>query len=357
MSSVRYYAGTYSYPVLWGDGSLYTGNGQGIAQLSFDEMSGKFTLDKVAQGVRNPSFITVNQARTRLYCVNELDEFNGLVGGAVSAYAIEGDGSLTLMAQAHTQGQSPCHVRLDPQESCLCVSNYNGGSLCVIPLDEKGSFAPGAQLFQHTYHGPHPRQEKAHVHSTLFTPNGQWALAADLGGDRLYAYPAQRGKLGAEPHITEAPGASGPRMLVWHPACQVYYGLCELSNTLLVYAADEQQRPGALVQAISTLPEGVTDSSAGDLVLSKDGACLYVSNRGHDSIATFRIDSQGLAALAGTVPCGGQTPRSIALSPSGQWLFACNQDSDTVGVFSVKEGLPVAHDIFKLPTPTCLCPA
>lgn len=347
-----FYAGTYSYPVLWGDGSLYQGNGVGVSRLFWNGEDGAFTVDEVFAGVQNPSYIVTNAARTRLYCVNELDDYDGQAGGSVSAYDITR--GFALLNRLPTGGESPCHAALSADERFLCVSNYNGGSLRVFPLAADGSLSEACPIIQHTGHGADPlRQAKPHVHSVTFS--GQYAIAVDLGTDQLSFYPVAGDRLSSRTDTLALPEGAGPRMLKYHPSLPVCYCVCELNNELAVFQCDANGLPTAILQRISTVGNSSTPSAAGDVVIAPDGQTLYVSNRGQDTIAAFRLAADGSAALLTTVPCGGKTPRFLALSPDGNWLFACNQDSDTVGIFCLKDGWPQRHGSFALPTPTCLC--
>lgn len=358
MSKSMYYAGGYSYPVLWGDGSLYTGHAKGISRLSFDEDAGVFQLEGVQEPVLNPSYLIMNAAGTRLYCVNELDCFNETEGGAVSAYRADSEGGLVLMGQAATLGASPCHLQLAPDESFLCVSNYNGGSLRVLPLGADGTFGGQGTLIQHTGRGVNAlRQEKPHVHSLVFSPDGQWAVMADLGLDQLCIHRVSGGGLHQEPlRILHTPVGSGPRVARYHPRKSVLYCVCELSNTVLVYEGELSEKEP--LQCLSTLPQGnPVASTAADILLSPEGSHLYVSNRGHNSITTFAVEDTGRLAYLDNVSCHGDEPRSLQLSETGKWLFACNQNSDSVAVFALQNGLPRFQASFSLPTPTCLCPA
>ncbi len=67
---------------------------------------------------------------------------------------------------------------------------------------------------------------------------------------------------------------------------------------------------------------------------SPDGRFVYGSNRGHDSIAVAAFDATSRELeIVEIVPTGGQEPRNFTLDPSGDWLLAANQNSDTITVF------------------------
>jgi 6-phosphogluconolactonase len=94
------------------------------------------------------------------------------------------------------------------------------------------------------------------------------------------------------------------------------------------------------------------------------GRFLYASNRGHDSIAVFAIESRtGRLSLIEHQSTRGKTPRHFAIDPTGRWLLAENQDSDNIVVFrldpatgrltptgqEVKVGSPVCVEFVALP--------
>jgi len=83
-----------------------------------------------------------------------------------------------------------------------------------------------------------------------------------------------------------------------------------------------------------------------------------VSNRGHDSIATCRVDARtGELELAGWNDSGGRTPRSMALSPSGRFMLVANQNSDEIIAFLLDEesGRPATRiDSLRIGTPMCV---
>ena len=110
------YVGSYNAPVLTGDGSIYHGNGNGITHYEFDEMTGELFERESLPEAQNASWLTFSPDGRRLYAVNELDDYEGTKGGAVSAYAIEKDGSLHFLNRLPVMGAAPCHVDCAPEE-------------------------------------------------------------------------------------------------------------------------------------------------------------------------------------------------------------------------------------------------
>ncbi|MFL5802050.1 MAG: lactonase family protein, partial [Roseiflexaceae bacterium] len=186
----------------------------------------------------------------------------------------------------------------------------------------------------------HPeRQAGPHAHSATLTPDERFAIVSDLGMDQLLVYTLDRnaGKLGAHTHISTRPGA-GPRHMAFHPGGQHLYVANELDSTVVVY--DYDTASGALHerQTIDSLPPGASESWVADIHVAPYGQRLYVSNRGHDSLAVFDIDSQGRLTQVAFPSCGGNWPRNFALAPGGRFVLAANQYSGDVSVLPVLTG-------------------
>ena len=213
---------------------------------------------------------------------------------------------------------------------------------------------PKRRLFQHHGGSVNPaRQEGPHVHSALFDGEGR-LLAADLGGDRLACYRCG-GDVVPEPagNLPTAPG-SGPRCGEYSADSRHLYVIHELNSTVAHYACNG----GAVTlrETVSTLPADYAGANtAADVHLTPDGRHLYASNRGHDSIAMFRVGADGSLILLGHQPCGGRTPRNFAIDPEGQYLLAANQDSDNIAVFAIGEdGLLRQTGDVPFPSPVCI---
>jgi 6-phosphogluconolactonase len=199
------------------------------------------------------------------------------------------------------------------------------------------------------------------VHSAVISPDNRFALVCDLGLDRIYAYrlDAARARLeAAQPASTADAAGSGPRHSAFAADGRRVYVSHELDNT--VTAFDFDPAGGALLarQALSTLPAGFRgESAAAEVALHPNGRFLYVSNRGHDSIAVFAVAASGLLSPVDFTPAGGSIPRHFALSPDGAWLVCAHQGSGTLGAFRVDpatgrlapSGAPVA-----VPDPVCV---
>jgi 6-phosphogluconolactonase len=326
----------------------------GIPVLRFDGNSGELKEINGAKGIEKPSFVTFDAKRQLLFAVSETKD------GAVVSYSYDaGSGALSELNRQLTRGDHPCHLNLDKSGAWLLAVNYSSGSVCVYPVAADGRLGPMADFVQHSGHSVRAdRQEAPHPHSIWSIPGTDDWLVPDLGLDRLIVYrldPAS-GKLSKQGEVPTAEGA-GPRHAAFHPQKPIVYIITELSNTIEAYAYEPNSPVFTRLQDISTLPAdfGATSYCA-DIHVSSDGAYVYGSNRGHDSIAVFRVRQDGTLEAAGYTATDGQNPRNFALDPSGRWLLAANQNSNAITVLRRREDgtLEAASSSLTFTKPVCL---
>lgn len=319
----------------------------GITKLQLNTGTGQLTKAAEFSGIDNPSFLTTDAKGRYMHVVSEVMETDGNPTGELVTFELPSEISVTLSEASshHTLGGAPCFVMLDGAEKYIAVSNYMGPSVIVYPITEAGIPGPASVRFRHTGSGPHAdRQEMAHPHSAVFSPDGQFLFVPDLGLDKImvYALDSEQQWVGHDA-VSLQPGA-GPRHFKFHPSRPIAYVLNELDCTVTRFTYEQ---PGVLVkqESLTTLPDSFTgENTCAELVISPDGRFLYASNRGHDSIAVMKLGEQsGELEGAGFVSTRGKTPRNFSLTPDGAWLVAANQDSDSVVLFSVelKSGLPI----------------
>jgi len=321
-------------------GTYTDGGSRGIYRFELDPASGALTDPVLAVEAENPSFLALHPGGRVLYAVNEIGSFGGAKTGAVSAFAIDAaTGSLTRLGQQASGGADPCHLVVDRGGRNLLVANYTGGTVAVLPLDGKGRPSPASAVRQQVGTGPdRERQEAAHAHAIVLDPAERFALAADLGADRIfvYRYGAASGTLEPnDPGAAPLDPGSGPRHLAWHASGEYLYAIDELRSTVTALRYDAKRGVLEPFQTITTLPAGFSGKNkAAEIAVSPDGRFLYASNRGDDSLAMFGIDAaSGALVPAGRFPTGGRSPRHFAIDPSGRWLLAANQDSDSITLF------------------------
>jgi 6-phosphogluconolactonase len=353
------YIGTYT-----GSDSKLGRRSEGIYRFSMDPRTGALSPQGVTTGIANPSWLALHPSGRTLYSGSEVREHGQRSGGAAAALAVDPTtGDLTYLNDQLTMGAGPCYLSLDPTGRLLMVANYASGSLAVFPVRSDGSLDPATQVIQHTGSGPvADRQEGPHAHCIVPDPTGRYALAADLGIDKVMVYRIDLAAKRLEP--ADPPGASlaagaGPRHIAFHPNGRWLYVTGELDSTLTVFAWDAGLGRLQHVQAISTLPVGWQGVNyPAEVVVAPSGRFVYMSNRGHDSIAIFAVDdATGKLAPVGHEPTQGSFPRHFALDPTGTFLLVANQEGDNVVVFRVDSATgrlaPAGHSVI-VPIPVCV---
>lgn len=343
----------------------YTGknpaDSKGIYRFDFDAKDGKAGEPVLAVETANPTFLAVHPTGKFLYAAGEFGSFEGKKTGAVSAFAIQADGSLKLLNAKPSGGTGPCHLNVDPSGKAVIVANYGGGSCSSIPVQADGSLGEPGSVMQHAGSSVNKgRQSEPHAHSINLDPASRFAFCADLGLDKIlvYRFDAAKATLTPHepPHAAVAPG-SGPRHFAFRPDGKFAYACGEMTSTVIGFAYDAEKGTLAEIQTVSTLPEAVKGNSTAEILVHPSGKTLYCSNRGHDSIAVFDVDAAtGKLTSKGHVPTGGKTPRNFALDPSGAWLLAENQGSDSIVIFKVGAdgGLTPSGTVLKVAKPVCV---
>ena len=344
-------------------GTYTTGKSEGIYLYRLDLSTGGLTHLSTARGVANPSFLAIDRHRRYLYAVNELTEFSGEPSGAVSAFSInQKTGDLTFLNQQSSRGSAPCYVWIDKTGRFVLLANYFGGNVAVLPIQPDGALGVATDVAQHRGTGADPeRQDGPHAHCIVLDRANRYAFAADLGIDRImiYRFDAKSGKLipGNEPSIALKPGA-GPRHFTFHPNGRYAYVINELDSTLTAFTYDGVRGILTPLQTVPTVPEGFSgQNSCADIHVSPAGNFLYGSNRGHDSIAVFSLDSSGKPTPVEHVPTLGKTPRNFRIDPTGRWLFAANQSSGTVQLFRIDPAtgrLTASGQSLEVTSPVCV---
>jgi 6-phosphogluconolactonase len=344
-------------------GSYSTAEKAGLHQLELDLATGDLRDKAETSGLANPSFLAFHPSRRFLYAVSEVSDYEGQKTGAVAAFAVDPKtGALRLLNRQASGGDGPCYITIAPSGRYAYVANYGGGTVAVLPIEADGALAPAISVVRHQGSGADPsRQEGPHAHSIDLDGPGRFALAADLGLDKVLVYAvAEKGSLTPhDPPSAALPPGSGPRHLAFGKRGAFAYVINELSSTVEAFAYDAALGTLKSTQTITTLPVGFKGKSyAAEIAVSGDGRFLYGSNRGHDSIASFAIDpATGRLRATSHTPTGGSWPRHFAIDPSGTFLLAANQKSNSVVVFRIDRRTgaltPTGHRI-TVPEPACV---
>ncbi|MEP6926575.1 MAG: lactonase family protein [Ginsengibacter sp.] len=340
----------------------YTGSGsKGIYVYRFNILTGKATWVSNTDSVANPSYVIISNNGNFVYAVNET---NGINPGKVSAFSFnKNKGTLKLLNSEFTGGDDPCHLSISKDSKWLLAANYTGGSVSVFPLNKNGSLNPYTQLKQDSGKSINKeRQEKAHVHAAVFSPDEAYIFTPDLGTDKLMIYKFNSLSLqpltaSSPPYVKAIPG-SGPRHFIFHPNKKFAYLINELSGSVTTYIYDKGKL--AEVQQSITHPKGYKGiPGSAEIIISPDGKFLYASNRGDENTITiFSINSlTGKLKVKGYQSTLGKTPRNFIIDPTGTYLLVANQETDNIVIFKrdSKTGfLKETKEQIHVPKPVCL---
>lgn len=309
---------------------------EGIYVYQLDPLKGKLSKITSVKGVLNPSFLTLSHDGKYLFSCTESKTKNA---GSVSSFEFNPDKkSLTLINSQKSGGENPVYLAAHPNGKWLINGNYTEGSTSVYPISENGFIQPYAQNFQFSEGSVNPdRQDRAHIHSTVFSPDFNYVFLPDLGADKIRAYAFTSDKkeplTEAEPSFIQTTPGSGPRHFTFHPNGKFAYCIEEMGGAVSVY----QYENGKLepIQRINTHSDKFKDDfESSDVHISPDGRYLYASNRGNENnIAIFSILNDGTLKTVGYQSTKGKHPRTFTIDSSGRFLIVAHPVSGTAVVF------------------------
>ncbi|MFD1095994.1 lactonase family protein [Salegentibacter chungangensis] len=328
------------------------GKAEGIYLMQQNSETGALKILRTVAEVVNPSFVKVSPDNKNLYAVSELGPGDA-ESGFIYSFSIAEDNSLKELSKLPTGAFAPCHIGIDKTGKYIFVSNYVGGVVMMYERKDDGSLKTLQKI---SLEG-----DNSHAHSVSVSSNNKQAYVADLGSDKIWIFDLDEKKNKLVPHkqkFVELEEGAGPRHFSFGKNNEYAYSINELNNSVTVYKIREN---GGLeiIQNISSLPADFSgESAAADIHLHPSGKYLYVSNRGHNSIASFSVEKNSgkLRALEYN-STKGKAPRNFAISPDGNYLYAANQDSGNITTYKIDNSngtLRVLDEPVKVKTPVCI---
>lgn len=339
-----FYIGTYTSP----DGA------RGIYRAQLNLETGEISTPSLAIAAENPSFVALHPSRKFLYAVHETGT------GEASAYRVEAGGDLKLINTKTGVGAYACHLAVDAPGKNLFTASYGGGTLMNFPIGSDGALKDPTFDFKNSGTGPDAsRQEGPHMHAAYPSVNGKHVYACDLGTDEILRFDldsnAHRVSL-ASPRSTKTVPGGGPRHLALSKNGKHAYVCDEMLSSVTAFDIDSEgrfTRRGTL----STLPAPTPGNSTAEIHLHPTGKWLYVSNRGHNSLAVYDVAADGSLSRRAVVPVGVKTPRGFAVDSSGKWIVVAGQDSNDLTSIAVdlnSGNLTPSGKTVSSPRPVCI---
>ena len=363
-------AGASSAALAAGPEMLYVGTysgkeSMGIYLFAMDPATGGLEPRGLAAEARHSSFLCVAPRRGTVYAVSEVGMYEGQPSGVVSAFAIDpATHRLTLLNRQASGGPGPCFVSTDADEAFVLAANFGGGSVRMFPVRDDGSLDEGSRIQQHAPGvDSQGRPTKPFAHSIIVDPSGRFALAADMGTDRIYVYRIDRAAKALVPHdppVVEVAAGSGPRHLAFHPTAAVLFAINEKKLSITSFAFDAAR---GRLESLETVPlvsrgQAPGNSTAAEVAVHPSGRFVLGSVRGHNSISVLAFD----AAARRLTPVGNFTdtidkPRNFVIDPSGRYVLVGNQNRGTITVLRIDPQtgeMTRAGDPTPCPAPVCL---
>ena len=342
-----------------------------VASFTKDDLPGKISVFQVCSqtGELNlvsenhdmefPSYMCLSACGHFLYVVNEV--VSGEYPSNVMSFKFDHESlALQKLNEVPSEGANPCFIDVNQQNNLLLTASYPGRSCSVFPIMKDGSID---KIFQYIeYDKPsqvHKRQAQPWAHSAYFMNHDQQIFVQNLGSDESIVYQLQQDQTLCELYrLPSAPGA-GPRHLTFLPDQNFMFRINEINNTIDSFSFDEENRTWQLIQTISTLPSNFDGVSNGaEIHISNDGKQVYVTNRGHDSIAILDVNPQtGEMMNLRTVPSGGKHPRNFNISPDNQYLYVANAHSHNIVRYQLDHSTGDLHspsDPIAIQFPMCI---
>lgn len=341
---------TVSSQNLW-LGSYTNNSDYGIRLLSFQQDGSLSVLDSVA--VPQASFL-VQSKKGILYAVEEN------LNGNVHAIRSNSEKRFEVFSSQPSMGAHPCYISLDKSEQWLTVGNYSSGNLSLYRIQDDGSISAPITVIQHKGKSTNKeRQEAAHVHSTVFTPDNKFLLVPDLGIDSVmvYAFNEITGQLSPTQKSIGFETGGGPRHLSFDPTGKYLYILGELNGWVEIY--DYKNQEFVFKDKATALPPDFKGSfTAADIHITKDGKHLYLTLRDKlNQIVVFNIQEDGRLKYKNRYSTGGVNPRNFFISEDDQWVLVENQNSNNIIVFKRDKNtgeLEYSNHLENVPQPVCL---
>jgi 6-phosphogluconolactonase len=318
------FIGTYTKNMGW-----VNGKAKGIYTCRMNNLTGELTVIDSTTDIQNPSFLTISPDKKFLYAVAENGGDALARFGSVVAYKILPNYKLLKINEIASYGAAPCYISMDKKGKFVFVANYSTGNVVSYSVKQDGGLTDTICMKRDVAKAPL-------AHQIFESPDETSMFVVDKGADKIYIYDkGVNGNLTLKNSVATAKGA-GPRHFDFAPNFKFGYVINELSSTINAYSFNAKNNELKELQSISTLPKDFDGkNTCAEIFVHPNGRFVYGSNRGHNSIAIFKINDAGTLELVGHESTQGKTPRNFMISRDGKLLLVANQSSDNIVAFSI----------------------
>jgi 6-phosphogluconolactonase len=338
-------------------GTYTKNNSKGIYRINFNTTTGRIDKKFLSYEIENPTYLSIDKERHILYSTCKIGEKSG-----VSSFKYwQEKEQLYLINSILLEEKQPCHLSISNDKQIVISSNYHENKMLVYnTLDGLILNSP----ITGTHKGSSinkTRQEKPHIHCSMFTGDEKYILSIDLGIDKMIVSTLNEDgeliKLSDKSY--SFPAGTGPRHIIYINNNRFYYVISELTSEIFVFKYDfKSEKPFKNIQVLSSLPTEYKGEKSGSAIrIHKNNKFLYTSDRGNNSLSLFYINSSnGTLEYINTFSCMGDSPRDFQIDPTGSFLLCANETSDTITIFSINQATGMLKLIKEenIPTPTCI---
>lgn len=330
---------------------------EGIYVFEFDPETAEVKQIQTLDNLASPSYICLHPNGKYLYSGNRASIVEGENWGSLSAFEIAADGKIKHLNDASGLDEGTCYISTDLSGQQVYIANYAGGSMAAYQLENNGSIGALIASYDHQK----PNGPVAHAHAAVPSPDNRFLYVPDLGNDEVTAYRilTKKGKLKkSDKRSFPVQKGNGPRHFIFHPNGKWAFVAEELSSSVVSVAYRKSGRLKELDRE-STLPKDYGKANkVADIHIHPSGRWLYVSNRGHNSLAIYEVDlKSGMLQVVGHQSTLGDWPRGFMITPNGKFLLVANRRTDNIAIFEIDGATGQLTDTgkqIKIPAPVCL---
>jgi 6-phosphogluconolactonase len=296
-----------------------------ISVYRVDAKTGALThvADATCEG--EPGALVANPTRTSLFASLRPE-------GKLVAFRISPQTGTLEHVNTVEAGPDPAQLSTDKEGRFLLAAYYVAGKVTVHTIEKDGALRvePVQSL---------PTDEMAHA--IVLDPANRFAFVPHTGPSAIFQFafnPATGELTPGSPAKLATPANTGPRHMVFHPRLDIAYIDNEQGGSVTTYGLNKTSGSLHALQTVSTLPSDFGERNAcAEIKIHPTGKFLYVSNRGHDSIARFQVEERsGELTALGHTPTE-KTPRSFDLDPAGKFLYVCGEATNLIVAYRLEQ--------------------
>ncbi|MDF7637132.1 lactonase family protein [Leuconostocaceae bacterium ESL0958] len=328
---------------------------EGIFEVALDTAQQRLQNARLVAKIDSPTYLAESKQHM-VYAVDRNMAQPDLRGG-VATFDFTQEPAALLQEEIET-GTSDAYVAIDEERQFVFTANYHMGYVSVYAIQADGRLQLADRVQSLGMVGPRPEQaDGAHPHYANLTPDGR-LIVCDLGTDEVHVYDiSDQGKLTLITVLPTTPGF-GPRNISFVNETNLGYLVGELASQVAVVRYDPKDAALTIVNTYPTIPADWTaHNGAAAIKISRDQRFVYVTNRGHDSVAVFEIKPNEQLALVQRIASEGAFPRDFNFSADESLLVLANQKADNMALFSRDQEngrLTLIQKDFPLPEGTCV---